>query len=79
MKHRKTAMVAKKKGDILKYTMELISDDALKEGVREGGKEESSRYTIETQSRRLLATFQALQRAKVSGGLSMKKNLRKFY
>jgi glycosyltransferase involved in cell wall biosynthesis len=79
MKHRKTAMVARKKGDILKYTMELISNDALKERIRRGGKQESNRYTLEAQSRSLLATFQTMQRAMSSGTLSMKKDLHTFY
>lgn len=79
MRHRKTAMVARKKGDILRYTMELIADDGLKERVRQAGKQESSRYTLEVQSRRLLTTFQAMQKAMASGGLSMKKDLRMFY
>jgi len=79
MKHRKTAMVARKKGDILQYTVELISNDALKERVRQGGKQESSRYTLEAQSRSLLATFQNMQRAMLSGSLSMKRDLHTFY
>jgi len=78
MKHRKTAMVARKKGDILKYSIELISNHALKERVRQGGKQASSRYTLEAQSRSLLATFQTVQRAMLSGSLSMKRDLHTF-
>ncbi len=62
MLHRKTALVARSQEDMLRYTKELVSNPILKELIRRGGKAISSRYTLATQSQKLLEALQAVFR-----------------
>ena len=79
MQHGRTALLARREGDIIRYCRQLLVDPSRKEALRKEASRIISGYTLETQAQRLVEALDAVKRASAAGKLSLRTDLHAFF